>query len=1227
MPPPPSHPLSHLIADRILVLDGAMGTMIQTLKLTEEHFRGQAFAHHPKPLQGCNDLLCLTQPDHIRAIHRDFLAAGADIIETNTFNATSIGLAEYELGEQTWAINEAAAQLAKAEAQAQTELTPARPRFVAGSMGPTNRTASLSPDVDNPAYRATSFDELVGAYTEQAAALITGGADLLLAETTFDTLNLKAALFAIEEAFVQTGTRLPVMASLTIVDQSGRTLSGQTLEAAWISIAHADLMAVGLNCALGAAQMRPFVEELARIAPLPLLCYPNAGLPNELGEYDEEPEHTASLLSDLAHSGLVNLVGGCCGTTPAHIAAIARAVHGLRPRTPAPPPTCTQLAGLEPLTLRADANFTVIGERTNVTGSRKFRRLITSDNFEEAVSVARQQVGGGANIIDVCMDEGLLDGEVAMTTFLHYVASEPDVARVPIMVDSSRFEVLVAGLKCAQGKCVVNSLSLKDGEAEFVRRAMLVRRFGVAVVVMAFDEAGQADNVERRVATLTRAYELLTQEAGFQAQDIIFDANVLAVATGIEEHNDYARSFFEAIATLHERFPAVHFSGGISNVSFAFRGNETVRRAIHAAFLYHAQRAGLDMGIVNAGQLELYDDVEPRLLSLVEDVLLNRRPDATEALLTYAQGVESKAAATTGPDLTWREQGCEARLSHALVHGLADYIEADLDEALITQPSPLALIEGPLMAGMNIVGDLFGEGKMFLPQVVKSARVMKRAVAHLQPLLEKEKRESGRDEKAAKGTLVIATVKGDVHDIGKNIVGVVLACNGYRIVDLGVMVPAHKIADAIEHEQADMVGLSGLITPSLDEMAVVARELNRRKITLPLLIGGATTSAKHTALKIAPAYEGWCTHVPDASKAATTAGQLTKPQARTSYMDCVRTSQEQVRKRYHRGKARVELHSFEQACTLRPSLDWSQDPSPTPSFTGVRKVELATRDLAELIDWTPLFSTWELRGVYPRILSDPKVGAQAQELFRDAQALLEQLLAEDALRPRAVCGIFPAHSDDNDVVLTTPEGRSLRVPMLRQQRSRGRDIPSPTLCLADFIAPHSASRPDHIGAFVVSSGHGAAELAAHFVTDHDDYRAIMVKALADRLAEAAAEQLHLLMRQWWNHGEDPALSAAELHKARYQGIRPAPGYPACPDHRDKTVIFELLRAVDNTGVELTESFAMQPAASVCGWVLAHPQARYFSLGPVGRDQIADYARRRGETVAECEKWLRPNLGY
>jgi 5-methyltetrahydrofolate--homocysteine methyltransferase len=1213
--------LSRLLRERILVLDGAMGTMLQAYRLGEEDFRGARFADHPRDLKGCNDLLCLTRPESVAEVHGAYLDAGADIIETNTFNAQAVSLADYALEGHSYEINRAAAEIAVRAARAASMKTPGKPRFVAGSIGPTNRTASLSPDVENPAFRAIDFRALVAAYREQARGLVDGGVDLLVPETTFDTLNLKAALFAIEELFEAIGRRVPVLASLTITDQSGRTLSGQTLEAAWVSISHAPLVAVGLNCALGATQMSPFLEELQRTAPLPIACYPNAGLPNAFGAYDETPEQMAATMGEFAREGWVNLAGGCCGTTPAFIEAIAAAVEGLAPHRPVFPVAFTQLSGLEPLTIRPDSNFIVIGERTNVTGSKRFARLVAAGDYEGALVVARDQVAGGANIIDVNFDEGLLDSEAAMTTFLRLIGSEPAISKLPIMVDSSKWSVLQAGLDCLQGKGVVNSISLKEGEEVFKRQARTIRRHGAAVVVMAFDEQGQAASVERKVAIAKRAFDILTSEVGFPPQDIVFDPNVLTVATGIEEHDGYALAFIEAVAGIKQACPGAKISGGISNVSFSFRGNEMVREAMHAAFLYHAIRAGLDMGIVNAGQLVVYDDIPKDLLEHVEDVLLNRRPDATERLVTLAATVAGGPRERVVDD-AWRRGPVEARLAHALVHGIVDHIQEDTEEARVRYAGPLAVIEGPLMAGMNVVGDLFGAGKMFLPQVVKSARVMKKAVAYLEPFLEAEKARGGAK---TRGRVVMATVKGDVHDIGKNIVGVVLGCNNYEIVDLGVMVPADRILREARERKADLIGLSGLITPSLDEMVHVAQEMKRQGFTLPLLIGGATTSKKHTAARIAPEYPGPVVHVLDASRAVDVVGNLTSDALRGPFLAQVAADHDALRAAMA-SREPVELLPLPAARARRAAFDWGGEAIARPGFLGTRRVPgLPLEDLLPYIDWTPFFHAWELKGTYPRILEHPQQGPAARELFEAAQAALARIVAGRQLHAFGVYGFFPANSDGDDVVIwedETRRGERARLRFLRQQVAKARS--EPQLCLADFVAPVSAP-VDFLGGFAVTAGIGLDAIVRRFEADHDDYQAILAKALSDRLAEAFAELLHFRSRVEWGFGRDERPSLDDLLKERYRGIRPAPGYPACPDHSEKQTLWDLLDAENAASIRLTESFAMHPTASVAGFYFAHPASKYFAVGKIGRDQLEDYARRKGLDIAEAERWLRPQL--
>lgn len=1220
--------LSALVRQRILVLDGAMGTMIQGLRLDEAAYRGQLFQEHPVPLKGCNDLLCLTLPEAIVEIHQAYLSAGADIITTNTFNANRISLADYDLVDYVGDINRAAVACArKAIERFCSKHGDSGPRFIAGSIGPTNRTASLSPDVNRPGYRAVTFDDLYSAYGEQVRALIEAGVDILLVETIFDTLNAKACLAAIQDIFEEVGRALPVMASVTITDRSGRTLSGQTLEAFWISISHAPLFSVGINCALGPELMRPFVEELSRLAPIWTSCHPNAGLPNEFGGYDETPEQMACVLEEFAANGWLNIVGGCCGTTPEHIRAIAEAVSRHPPRVPPELPRWTRLAGLEPLVIRPDSNFILIGERTNVAGSRRFARLIREGRYDEAVAIARQQVEGGANVLDVNMDDALLDGEQAMREFLNRLAAEPDIARVPIMIDSSKWSILETGLKCLQGKGIVNSISLKEGEAAFLERARAIRRYGAAVVVMAFDEEGQAVTVEHKVRIARRAYRLLTEKVQFPPEDIIFDPNVLTVGTGIEEHNRYAINFIEAVRQIKQLCPGAKTSGGISNISFSFRSSEPVRRAMHAAFLYHAIQAGLDMAIVNAGQLDVYEEIDPQLRELVEDVLFDRRPDATERLIRFAEQFATGPSATAEKaEQKWRQAPVEERLKHALIHGIDEYIEHDVEEIRQKMPSALAIIEGPLMDGMRVVGDLFGQGKMFLPQVVKSARVMKKAVAYLAPYMEAEKARSGSNGRH-RGTIVLATVKGDVHDIGKNIVGIVLACNNYRIVDLGVMVPCETILETAEREKADIIGLSGLITPSLDEMTHVAREMNRRGMTLPLLIGGATTSAKHTAVKIAPEYQGITVHVPDASQSVGVVERLMNPVEREIFAEEVRREQARLAESYAQRRT-ANLVPYAEAVARRFTCDWNTVEIPRPDFLGIRPVEISVAELAPYIDWTPFFIAWELPGTYPKIFTDPRFGPQAEALWRDAQTMLEQMIAEEWLHPRGVYGFWPANSVGDDILVYADETRSEvvgRFYTLRQQwRRQGQEV---FFALADFIAPLESGRLDYLGAFAVTSGHEAAELARHFEQQRDDYRAIMVKALADRLAEAFAEKLHAQARRDWGYGREEKLSHEDLVKERYRGIRPAPGYPACPDHTEKTTLFRLLDATKWTGIRLTESFAMDPPASVCGWYFAHPQARYFAVDRITRDQVEAYARRKGVAVSEVERWLAPYLAY
>ena len=1218
--------LEKLLKERILIFDGAMGTMIQGYDLTEEDYRGERFANHDMAQKGNNDLLSLTRPQVIEEIHRAFLEAGADIVETNTFNAQAISQADYGTEDLVHEMNVVAAQIARRAADAISAETPDKPRFVAGSMGPTNRTLSLSPDVEDPSFRAVTFAQIKNAYKDQARGLVEGGVDFLLPETTFDTLNLKAAIVALEELFEELGRRVPVMLSLTITDQSGRTLSGQTLDAAWTSIAHAEPLAVGLNCALGATQMRPYVEELAEIAPVPVACYPNAGLPNAFGEYDETPETTAGILDEFAREGWLNLAGGCCGTRPEHIRAIADTLAKRAPRSVPEPRPYTRFSGLEPLVLRPDSNFTMIGERTNVTGSKKFARLIKKDDYETALEVALDQVRGGANILDVNMDEGMLDAHEAMAHFLKLVASEPEISALPIMVDSSKFDVLVTGLEHVQGKSIANSISLKEGEEEFKRQARILRRFGAGVVVMAFDEEGQAVDADHKVSICQRAYGILTEEVGYPPEDIIFDPNILAIATGIEEHNNYARDYIEAAGRIKELCPGVHISGGVSNLSFSFRGNNVVREAMNAAFLYHAIQAGMDMGIVNAGQLEVYEEIPKDLLEHIEDVIFNRREDATERLVNFAEGTKGSGGRARVEDLSWRDVSVEKRLSHALVKGIVDFIEADVEEARQKYDRPIQVIEGPLMDGMNIVGDLFGSGKMFLPQVVKSARVMKKAVAVLLPFMEEESEALGASKQ---GKVLMATVKGDVHDIGKNIVGVVLGCNNYDVVDLGVMVPAEKILAEAVAQDVDIIGLSGLITPSLDEMIHVAKEMDRRGMDLPLLIGGATTSKQHTAIKIAEHYRHETVHVLDASRAVGVVSRLLDAQERPTFRQENRDLQAELREVYGRKRAK-ELVTWEKARANRLLLDWQPEDLPQPETVGLQVIEdMPLAELVPYIDWTFFFSAWELKGRFPKIFEHPNYGAEARELYDNAQEMLARVVADRSIRAKAAWGLWPAHSVSDDLVLYTGEDRAeelMRFPMLRQQETK-LDGKLRHRSLADFVAPVETGLADHVGAFAVNAGIGVDALVQEFERDHDDYNAILVKALADRLAEAFAEFLHAKVRRVWGYGAGENFSKEELIGEKYRGIRPAFGYPACPDHTPKGRLWQLLGAEENAGLQLTESFAAVPTAAVSGLYFAHPEARYFQVGRIGRDQVASYAERSSLSLREAERWLAPNLGY
>ena len=1400
--------IQDILKQRIMVIDGAMGTLIQQYQLTEDDYRGERFADWPKSLKGNNDLLSITRPDVIGAIHKAYLDAGADIIETNTFNATRVSQADYGMEALAYEMNLASARIARKAADACNQQNPGKPRFVAGAMGPTNRSASLSPDVNNPGFRAITFEGLAEAYLEQARGLADGGVDILLIETIFDTLNAKAALFAIDALFAETGRRLPVMISGTITDASGRTLSGQTVEAFWISVSHIPLLSVGLNCALGAEEMRPYLEDLSTIANCYISAYPNAGLPNEFGEYDQTAEEMRDHIRDFAQSGFVNFIGGCCGTTPAHIRLMAEAVEGLVPRQLAQAPSYTMLSGLEPLIIRPDTNFVNIGERTNVTGSRKFARLIKSGDFTAALSVARQQVENGAQVIDINMDEGLLDSKKAMVDFLHLLMSEPDIARLPIMIDSSKFEVIEAGLQCVQGKCVVNSISLKEGEEEFIHKAMLVRRYGAAAVVMAFDEQGQADTVERKVNICVRAYKILTEQVGFKPQDIIFDPNIFAVATGIDEHNEYAINFIDATRQIKALCPGAKISGGVSNISFSFRGNDKVREAMHSAFLYHAIQAGMDMGIVNAGMIEVYENIPGELLERVEDVLFNRRPDATERLTEYAEQVKGEdGGRAVKKSLEWRQWPLAKRLEHALVRGITDFIEEDTEEARQQYANPLSVIEGPLMDGMDVVGNLFGSGKMFLPQVVKSARVMKMAVAYLTPYIEAQKAEGGGH---SKGRILMATVKGDVHDIGKNIVGVVLGCNNYEIIDMGVMVPADKILRKAREIDADIIGLSGLITPSLDEMVHVAREMEREGFSIPLLIGGATTSKTHTAVKVEPHYSGPVVHVLDASRAVGVASNLLSEEesTRSNFILDIRQDYARVRElRGNRQSAKKYL-TLKQARANKLALDWDSYTPPRPEFVGIKVFDnYPLEELTEYIDWTPFFSSWQLAGKFPAILDDEHVGHEARKLYNDARSLLRQIIDEGWLQARAVFGLFPANTvNDDDIEVYADEQRTATLATLRMLRQQNQKAPGlPNYALSDFVAPappvppkggegdpvpsplgrareglksfgyqtadpiayrwlkefakqqkdnptdaekalwqnlrgkalegykfrrqhiidrfiadficlkerliievdggihqspdvklndeertrrlnelgyqvlrvtneevlgnmdgvlssiiaklEAQSEPtpspleelegrltapavappppsggtgggDYIGAFAVTAGIGIEPHIRRFEEQHDDYHAILLKALADRLAEALAERLHeRVRREFWGYATDETLDNEALIAEKYHGIRPAPGYPACPEHTEKRTLWQMLDVETNTGMLLTESCAMYPAASISGWYFSHPEARYFGLGQIGKDQVEDYAERKGMSIAEVEKWLAPVLNY
>jgi 5-methyltetrahydrofolate--homocysteine methyltransferase len=1204
--------ITEALKNKILVLDGAMGTMIQRYKLEEEDYRGERFKDFAHPLKGNNDLLSLTQPQIIKEIHNKYLESGCDIIETNTFSDTTIGMADYYMQDLVYELNFESARIAKEAANEWTAKTPDKPRFVAGSIGPTNKTASMSPDVNNPGFRAISFDELVEAYYGQIKPLVEGGVDLLLVETVFDTLNCKAALYAISVYFEEVGKDLPVMVSGTITDASGRTLSGQTIEAFLNSVSHFPLLSIGINCALGAEMMRPYIASLSKNAPFNICVYPNAGLPNEFGEYDETPVEMAGKVEEYLKDGFINIIGGCCGTTDSHLLAISNAAAKYPPRNIPTIEKLPRLSGLEPLAIFAESNFINIGERTNVTGSAKFRKLIEADDYEAALDVARAQVENGAQIIDINMDEGMLDSPACMVKFLNLIAAEPDIAKVPVMIDSSKWEVIVAGLKCLQGKGIVNSISLKNGEEEFMKHANIVKKYGAAVIVMAFDESGQADSYERRIEICKKSYDILVEKVNFPAEDIIFDPNILTVATGMDEHNNYAVDFINATRWIKENLPHVKVSGGVSNISFSFRGNNAAREAMHSSFLYHAIKAGLDMGIVNAGMIEVYDEIDKELLIRVEDVLLNRREDATERLVDLAETVKGGKQERVA-DLSWREAPVEKRIAHGLVKGMMEFIVEDAEEARLKAKRPIDVIEGSLMDGMNIVGDLFGAGKMFLPQVVKSARVMKKAVAHLQPYIEASK----DGKRSTSGKVLMATVKGDVHDIGKNIVSVVLACNNYEIIDLGVMVPAEKILAAAAEHEVDVIGLSGLITPSLDEMVHMASEMERLGLKIPLMIGGATTSRIHTAVKVDTVYSGSVVHVADASRSVPVAGKLISETLSADYHLKMKSEYSEMRENYIKNKTITKLRSYEEAYKNRPVIDWDTYKVATPQFENTKVIEdINLRELTEYIDWTPFFTTWRLRGSYPKIFDDPKMGEEAKNLFNDATALLNEIIDKKLFKPKAVIGFYKAKSNRDDIELDN--GTTLN--MLRSQRVMSGN--NPNISLADFISPVS----DYIGAFTVTSGKEAELLADEYAKNDDDYNSIMTKALADRLAEALAEYMHKKVRkEFWGYSSDESMSNKELIAEKYQGIRPAPGYAACPDHTEKGKLFKLLDAELNLGVKLTESYAMTPASSVSGWYIAHPEAKYFNVGNIGQDQLEDYARRKDMSIDEAKKWLAPIL--
>lgn len=1217
--------LTELMTERILLLDGAMGSMIFAYEPKEEDYRGSRFKNHPVDLRNCTEVMVLTQPKMIEEIHTKYLEAGSDIIETDTFGASVIALGEFQLSGHVFELNKKAAEIARRAADKVTQNEPDKPRFVAGSIGPGNKSLSMGTHVEDPGKRDVTFDEVVDSYYKQVEGLVAGGVDLLLAETSFDTLVMKACLFAIDKFFEDNNVRLPVMVSGTIFE-GGRTISAQTLEAFWISVSHFDMLSIGLNCALGIDQMRPYLESLAQVADKPISCYPNAGMPDGFGGFKGDRDHTAKMMAEFARNGWVNIVGGCCGTNPDWIQAISQAVKEESTRTSVSVSHYSSYSGTEPLILRPESNFLMVGERTNVTGSKRFARLIKEEDFEEALSVAKQQIEGGANVIDINMDEGLIDGPAAMTKFLNLVSAEPDVTKVPIMIDSSDFNVIQAGLKCIQGKGIVNSISMKEGEEKFLQQAKLVRRYGAAVIVMAFDEEGQAVEADHKVAICKRAYDLLTQKAGFPPEDIIFDSNILTVATGMEEHNNYAVEFFNAVRRIKEECPGAKTSGGVSNVSFSFRGNNVVREAMNAAFLYHAINAGLDMGIVNAGQLEVYEEIPKDLLERIEDVLLNRRPDATERLIEFAETVKAKDKDSAEVD-AWRNESVEERLKHALLKGITTHVEQDVEEARQKYERPLHIIEGPLMDGMNVVGDLFGAGKMFLPQVVKSARVMKKAVAYLMPFMEEEKKATGGEHKS-RGKILMATVKGDVHDIGKNIVGVVLRCNDYDVIDLGVMVPCEKILQTAREENVDMIGLSGLITPSLDEMVHVAKEMKREGFEVPLLIGGATTSSKHTAVKIAPSYHESVVHVKDASRSVGVVDRLNRPEEKAKMDAENRVAQERERQSYAKRRSR-KLVSYSEARTKRFTIPWNGNPLPKPDFVGTKVMEdFPLDEIAAYIDWSPFFMTWELKGKHPQIFKDPVVGEVAKELFEDAQQMLNRIIDEKLLTAKGVYGFFPANSDGDDLIVFTDESRTeerVRFPMLRQQWER--EGQKEFRSLADYVAPIDSGLKDYLGGFAVTTGIGADELAAEFEKEHDDPSAIMVKAMADRLAEAFAELLHERARKDWGYGKGEHLSKEDLINEKYKGIRPAAGYPSCPDHSEKPKLWEILDAEATTGIKLTESCAMWPAASVSGFYFSHPQARYFAVDLITRDQVEDYAKRKRMPQSEVERWLAPCLAY